>query len=194
MAKRVFIIHGWEGYPEEGWFPWLRRELEKRGFIVTVPAMPEPAKPQINRWVRHLSALVGEPDENTYFVGHSIGCQAILRYLERLSGSRGVAGVVLVAAWTILSPPAYATPEDQEIARPWIQTPLDWDAIRSRAKWWTGIFSDNDDFVPVQSAEIFRSKLGAEIITEHNKGHFSGSDGVVELPSALDAVLGYAAR
>jgi hypothetical protein len=28
-AKRVFIIHGWEGYPEEGWFPWLKKELEK---------------------------------------------------------------------------------------------------------------------------------------------------------------------
>ena len=27
--KRVFIIHGWDGYPEEGWFPWLKEELEK---------------------------------------------------------------------------------------------------------------------------------------------------------------------
>ena len=30
--KRVYIIHGWEGYPEEGWFPWLKKELEDRGF------------------------------------------------------------------------------------------------------------------------------------------------------------------
>ena len=29
--KKVFIIHGWEGYPEEGWFPWLKKELESRG-------------------------------------------------------------------------------------------------------------------------------------------------------------------
>ena len=32
-------------------------------------------------------------------------------------------------------------------------------------------------------------KVGAEIIVEHNKGHFSGSDGIKELPSLLDAVL-----
>ena len=28
--KRAFIIHGWDGYPAEGWFPWLKRELEKK--------------------------------------------------------------------------------------------------------------------------------------------------------------------
>ena len=28
--QRVFIIHGWDGYPEEGWFPWLKKELEAK--------------------------------------------------------------------------------------------------------------------------------------------------------------------
>jgi len=37
MAKRVFIIHGWDGYLEEGWFPWLKRELEAAGFAAFVP-------------------------------------------------------------------------------------------------------------------------------------------------------------
>ncbi|MBI2582787.1 alpha/beta hydrolase, partial [Candidatus Azambacteria bacterium] len=66
---RVFIIHGWEGYPEEGWFPWLKRELESRGFEVRVPAMPDTAKPKIEAWISYLAELVGKPDENTYFVG-----------------------------------------------------------------------------------------------------------------------------
>ena len=29
--SKVVIVHGWGGTPEEGWFPWLRRELEERG-------------------------------------------------------------------------------------------------------------------------------------------------------------------
>jgi len=29
--KRVFIIHGWGGNPEEGWLPWLKKELEAKG-------------------------------------------------------------------------------------------------------------------------------------------------------------------
>ena len=40
MNRRGFLIHGWEGYPEEGWRPWLKNELEKRGFTVSVPASP----------------------------------------------------------------------------------------------------------------------------------------------------------
>jgi len=34
MAKRAFLIHGWAGSPDEGWRPWLKTELEKRGFRV----------------------------------------------------------------------------------------------------------------------------------------------------------------
>ena len=44
-GKRAFIIHGWDGYPEEGWFPWLKAELEQRGFTVEIPSMPHPAEP-----------------------------------------------------------------------------------------------------------------------------------------------------
>ncbi len=47
MTKRAFIIHGWDGYPEEGWFPWIKRELEKKGFITQIPAMPQPEHPKI---------------------------------------------------------------------------------------------------------------------------------------------------
>lgn len=28
MNKRIFIIHGWDGFPEEGWFPWLNKAME----------------------------------------------------------------------------------------------------------------------------------------------------------------------
>ena len=48
--KRVFIIHGWEGFPEEGWFPWLKNELEAKGFEVHVPNMPDSEHPRIQKW------------------------------------------------------------------------------------------------------------------------------------------------
>ena len=83
---KVFLVHGWDGSPANNWFPWLKRELEQRGFLVSAPAMPHPRMPTIEDWVSHLSATVGKPDENTYLIGHSMGCQAIARYLERLPG------------------------------------------------------------------------------------------------------------
>jgi len=75
--KRVFIIHGWDGSPEEAWLKWLRLELEKMSIKVVAPHMPNAAEPKIREWVGHLSGLVSATDEKTYFVGHSIGCQAI---------------------------------------------------------------------------------------------------------------------
>jgi len=61
--------------------------------------------------------------------------------------------------------------------------------IKSRANKFIGIFSDNDHLVPISDAKIFESNLGAKIITEHGKEHFSGSSGIKELSSALEAVL-----
>jgi len=29
MAK-IIIVHGWDGSPKHGWFPWLKNELEKK--------------------------------------------------------------------------------------------------------------------------------------------------------------------
>ncbi len=187
--KRVFIIHGWDGYPEEGCFPWLKKELENKGFEVYNPAMPKPLSPRIDTWVSFLEKQVGTPDEETFLFGHSIGAQTVLRYLESLKNGQRVGGVVLLAGWTHLSNEAYEDESDAEIAKAWLETPIDWQKVRSRAKKFTAIFSDDDPLVPMSDSKIFKEGLGAAIIVEHQKGHFSGSDGITELPSARDTIL-----
>lgn len=190
MPKRVFIIHGWGGNPDEGWLPWLKRELEASGFSVFAPAMPDSDRPNAETWVAHLASNVGIPDESTFFVGHSIGCLTILKYLEAAEGPVG--GAVFVAGWFSLTPEAIPTPEEQEIARQWLERPIDFERVRRRTPNFTALFSDDDPDVPIENAEIFRDRIGAEIIIEHYRGHFSGSDGITELPNALIAVLRHA--
>ncbi|MEK7178274.1 MAG: alpha/beta hydrolase [Patescibacteria group bacterium] len=189
MAKRVFIIHGWDGYPEEGCFPWFKKELENHGFAVYNPAMPEPLKPKIDVWVSFLKEQIGVPDEDTILFGHSIGAQTILRYLETLNDNEKIGRAVFLAGWVHLTDEAYETEEDSQIAKPWLETPLNWDKIKSRANKFVAIFSDNDMIIPFSDSEIFKEKLNAKIIIEHQKGHFSGSDGIKELPSALSAII-----
>lgn len=189
MTKRVFIVHGWDGDPEEGIFPWLKKELEGRGFTVFALAMPEPEKPAIDAWVSHLREQIGAPDEQTVLFGHSIGAQTVLRYLESLPEGVKIGGAVFLAGWTHLTDEAYEDEQDLEIAKPWLETPLEWDRIKSRAAKFVAIFSDDDAVVPFSDSEIFKEQLGAQIVIEHQKDHFSGSSGIKELPSALDAVL-----
>jgi hypothetical protein len=189
MNKRAFIVHGWDGHPEEGWFPWLKKELETKEFQVFVPQLPEPDKPRIYNWVPKLAEVVGVPDEQTYFVGHSMGCQTIARYLESLPEGVKVGGVVFVAGFFKRLTGLEDDPEVREIAKHWLETPLDLEKVKSHLDKSVAIFSDNDPYVPLDNQNDFKEKLGSEIIVEHEKGHFSGSTGTVELPVALKALL-----
>jgi len=38
--SNAFIIHGTGGYPEENWFPWLKKKLEEFNYKVFVPQFP----------------------------------------------------------------------------------------------------------------------------------------------------------
>lgn len=60
--------------------------------------MPDTANPKIKEWVSELEKQVSELDENTYFVGYSIGCQTIMRYLENKE-TRKIGGILFVAPW-----------------------------------------------------------------------------------------------
>ena len=187
--KRVIITHGWDGYPEEGWFPWLKKELEARGFNVFVPQLPEPNEPRINNWVPKLKEVVGKPDEQTYFVGHSMGCQTIARYLEALPNDVKVGGVVFVAGFF----KRLTNLEDDGVVRSvsdeWLKTSISLKKVAEHLKASVAIFSDNDPYVPTDNKDDFSNVLGSKIVIEHSKGHFSGSTGTAELPIALEAVL-----
>jgi len=189
MKKRVFIVHGWDGYPKEGWFPWLKKELKNRGFEVFVPRLPDSENPRINNWVPKLAEVVGTPDENTYFVGHSLGCQAIARYLENLPEKTKAGGAVFVAGFLKELSGLEKDPESQVIAKHWLGTSLDLNKVKSHLKKSIAIFSDDDPWVPLDNQDDFREKLGSKIIIEHKMGHFSGSNGVVKLPIALKSFL-----
>src|SRR3989344_6946533 len=99
MKKRVIITHGWGGHPKGDWFPWLKKELEAKSFEVHIPRLPNAENPRIEKWVPKLAQVVGVADEETYFVGHSMGCQAIARYLESLPEGVKIGGAVFVAGF-----------------------------------------------------------------------------------------------
>lgn len=181
MQKRVFFIHGWGGSPEEGWRPWLKEELEANGFTVINLPMPNTNYPQMNEWISTLQDAAGIPDKNCYFVGHSLGCITILRYLEGLTESQKVGGALLVAAFT-------DDLDIKEIKNFFIKD-ISWEKIKKRCSKFIVLLSDNDPYVDVSYGKIFEKKLNAKVIIKHNMKHFSGDDGTVELPEALSSVL-----
>lgn len=189
--RRVFIIHGWGGSPKEPMHKWMKANLEKNGFEVITPEMPNAAEPKIKEWIGKLKEVVQNPDEETFFIGHSIGCQGVLRYIETINPKIKIWGIVLIAPWMHLNEETIKEEGEEviEIAKPWIETPINWEKIKLHTNKFVCIFSDNDPYVPLSEKELFQEKLGAKIIVEHNKGHFTESDNIKENPTVLNELL-----
>jgi hypothetical protein len=110
-----------------------------------------------------LDKAVGVLDEHTFFVGHSLGCQAIARYLETQSERVKVGGIVFVAGF--FKRLTGLEEGEEEIGNHWLKTPLDFAKIKSHFTKSFAIFSDNDPFVPLDNIDDFKDKLDSEIIT-----------------------------
>jgi predicted alpha/beta hydrolase family esterase len=170
--KRAIIVHGWGGSPKRDFLPWLKEELDKKGYEVITPVMPETNNPKIEKWVTYLAANIGGIREDDILIGHSMGCQTILRFLEGLSKSKKVRKVILVAGFGPFL--KGLTKEEWQIVQPWVDASLDLDKIKTKADKFIAIFSDNDPFVPlIENRKLFEEKLGAKVLVEHNKGHFN---------------------
>ncbi len=178
---RVIIVHGWEGQPKHGWYPWLKEKLEENGYEVSLPSMPNTKYPIMNYWLKHLNHIVGNVDKDCYFIGHSLGCITILRYLENLKKNEKIGGVVLVAGFT-------STLGYQELES-FFKKPINWNKIKDHCSNFVSINSDNDPDVSMHYSTFFKENLKSDIIIEHNMGHFTENDGITKLPSALKAIL-----
>lgn len=183
--KRAVIVHCWDGYPEYCWYQNTKKELEDKGFEVFVPQMPETHSPKLSLWLPKLVEVAGTPDEQLFLIGHSAGCITILRYLEQLSDSQKVGGVVLVAGFT----DNLGYDELTNL----VEAPVDYRKIKSKSNYFVAINSDDDPFVPVKHGYIFEEKLGARLIIKHGMGHFSGTaddtKSVTSLPDVSQVIL-----
>lgn len=186
--KTFYLIHGWGGSDSnESWFGWLKAEGKKRGFKVIGFDMPNTDEPKIKEWVGFLQEKIKEVDGETYFVGHSIGCQTIMRFFEKLPINKKVGGAVFIAGWFNLKEETYAIDGDgaREIARPWIKTPIDFEKVKSHTNNFLAIFSDDDPCVPLSDKELFEKNLGAKTIVKHAEGHFDQSEKIEEIFNIL---------
>ena len=183
MRNRVFIIHGWGGKPDSEWFPWAKMQIEKLNFDVIVPEMPDTQHPKIDIWLGKLKEVVEEVKTNDIFIGHSIGCQTILRYINSFTKNQKVGKLILVAPWWYLN---LSTNDEKLIAKSWLEVNVDFDKIKSNTKKIICVFSDDDPVVPLDiNVKFFKEKMNSEIIIERKKRHFSGDDGIFEIPSLL---------
>ena len=168
MAK-VIIVHCWEGNHDVNWYPWAKVQLEMRGHEVIVPDMPDTSNPTIEKWVTELAKVIGIPNSNTYLIGHSIGCQTILRYLERINIPIG--GALFVAGWFYLE--NLKDKQSAKIAGPWINTPINIEKIKKNLPKSVLIISNNDPYGAFDKNKKEFGKFCSYIYTLPESGHIT---------------------
>lgn len=166
--KQAIILHGLNGFSQENWFPWLKRELEKGKWQVWVPTLPYAEKPSSNRWSDYV--LRNAPfalNDQTYLIGHSAGTTAVLALLQKLPKEITVDSCVLVA------------PLKDDLALPALKelfdTTLDFTKIKQQAKRFVVIQSDDDPYMSVDHGSYIAEQVSGELIIRHGEKHFSTS-------------------
>ncbi len=184
MQSNVFIFHGTEGYPEENWFPWMKRELEKQGCKVIVPQFPSPpvVPAKIAEWFEVLKKYQHDIDENAILIGHSLGGIFTLRVLEKL-------GHPVKAAFFVGAPIGVRPILNYDRDEAFSGFSFDWEAIKQKAKHFAVYQSDNDPYVGLDNGKQLAANLGVALHFISRAGHFNAKAGYTKFEDLRDKVL-----
>ncbi len=171
--RNIFIFHGSYGSPEENWFPWLKKELEKLDNRVIVPQFPTPKTQdsaysghRLQKWLRSFDKYRKLLNDKTIIIAHSRGCVFTYHLMPTLKTP--IDCLFLVAPWMIFR----WYPKDWKKTDSFHQKLFNWNKIREKAKYIEIYQSTNDD-TPVSEGRQIARKLGAKLILVKNAGHFN---------------------
>jgi predicted alpha/beta hydrolase family esterase len=178
--KKFVIIHGTKGSPEDNWFPWLAESLRQQHAEVVIPRMPTPEGQNLSNWVSEFSRQVGEIDEGTTLIGHSLGATFLLRILEGQKAP--VAQSVFVAG--VLDRIGIA--EYDQLNSSFIATSYDWVTIGRNAGRKACFSGEGDPYVPALQGEQLAANLGIKNHIVPCGGHLNAEFGYTSFPELLD--------
>jgi len=169
--KNALILHGAGNNSQGNWFPWLKGELEKRGYKVWTPDLPNSDEPNQEDWLKTIfSNSEWQFNEDSVIIGHSAGATLILRILEQLPEEEKVEKAILVAGVVELG----TKPEFFQYKKSLVERPFDWEKIKKSAKEFCFVCSDNDPYqCGADQGKIMQRHLGGELIVKTGEGHFN---------------------
>ena len=179
--KTALIFHGTGGSSTGNWFPWLKSELETRGYLVKVPQFPNPDKPSFINWLAELEKYQSLITKDCILIGHSLGGLFLLRVLERLD--EPVRGAFFVAAPIGIKPIRYYDSD-----KSFSGFEFDWDKITSNAKFFAVFHSDNDPYVCLENGKELAKHLDVKLNFVPSAGHLNAESGYTELIPLLEEI------
>lgn len=146
---------------DKHWIPWMKAQLEERGYRVEVPLMPNP-------WTPDYAAFKTEFEKNTVgtediLIGHSCGGTFLVRWLG--DSKQKVSKLILVAPWKMSN-------VGDQLREAYYGFEID-HTIPERVREIIMFTSDDEEEDGKKSVEIFHAALGGKLISLSGHGHYT---------------------
>lgn len=177
---KVLFIHGRGGSSvtsTDGWFPYLKRELQSVGIPVIAEDFPDSVAGRQKFWLPFIKSLGA--NENTLIIGKSTGAVAAMRFAEQ----ERILGSILVAA-------SYTdTNDEDEKLSGYFDKTWNWGRIKENQEFIIQYASIDDPYIPIEEARFIHNVLSTEYFEYEQEGHFGGYlKPKTEFPELLDII------
>lgn len=162
--KRAVILHGTGNNPSGNWFPWLKSQLENKGYSVWVPDLPGNETPNRQIYNDYLFSQNWDFSDNI-IIGHSSGAVSVLNIIEDERCPKIKTGV-LVGAWS-------QSDKQSNFGNLFPQNGFNFPLIKQKAQKLLFIHGDNDPLCPLEQAKWLAEKTESEIVIVPGGQHFS---------------------
>ena len=189
LKINCIIVHGCPSNAEKAmneetrtydkhWIPWTKEQLISKGIEVETPLMPEPWKPNYNKFKEEFEKY--EVNEDSVLIGHSCGCAFLVRWLGETK--QKIDKLILVAPWKIPD-------ENDEHRKEFYIYPID-ESIRERINKIVMFTADDEGDDGKKSLKIYNKFLGGKIIELKGHGHYTMGDmGTTEFPELIEEII-----
>lgn len=188
FSRKIIFVHGYNGSSKTDWFPKIAEKLDALEINYAIPDLPGNLHPQSQEWIKIIQREIKLSDKPVILVGYSLGTRAILLYLEKYKTK--VSGVILIAP---LGNDAKNANRENGTAYPdFFQYKIDLSEISKLNQKFVIIHSKDDSTIDYYENGLpLAKKLGAQLITYKNKGHFNSPSNASEILKILRRELNF---
>lgn len=177
---KVIAIYGTDCNKNTAWFPYLKKELNKRNINCLIPNFPTPKNQTYNKWCGILNKININSDD--IIIAWSTGAIFAVRYLYE--NNIKVKKLVLISGFNNYIGNVSAVDninkdffiKDESVAK-------------NVAEKIICIKSDNDPFITQAALTGFAKNLNAKILNIAGGGHFNANAGYTAFPKLLEIIL-----
>ena len=185
--KRAIILHGTDGSPTElEWRGWLEETLERSGYEVFFPQLPDCHRPNLKAYDDFLQKS-GWDFSGNILVGHSSGATATLHLLQQ-DWFPKVEATILVGVFLneqlLVNAPWYTKGQFDHL---FVDT-LNINVIKTKSNKFYFVHGDDDPYCDFTQARMLCEDLGGEFITMEGAGHIAKTAAIPTLPLLQEAL------